>query len=320
MLFKKLLIVVCILSAHIISSYSQNRVVISDENNQEAHESAVLELISDDKGFLLPRMETDQRNLISDPAESLMIFNTETKCVETYISGEWLDFWCKPSALTGCEGVETGVTYNGYTYEVVEIGDQCWFAENLRTTEYNDGEPIALVEDSGDWHQMCSVTGDCDPFYCWYENDIDNRDDFGALYNQHVVFTEKLCPEGWIVPSDDDWKELEIFLGMSEIEADNIQWRGTNEGSKLAGDTSDNLWEDDVLIQNPEFDSSGFVGLPGGSRGSDGSFDDNVGDMGLWWSSDNGHFRRIDFDETRIWRLENVTRDAGMSVRCMREL
>ncbi len=300
---------------------SQNRVAISDKNDMEAHESAILELISDDKGFLLPRMETDQRNSISDPAESLMIFNTETKCIETYISGEWLDFWCLES-----EGFQCGDPFtddrDGYVYQTVEIGDQCWFAENLRATEFSDGTPITLAEDNEDWN-INYIDGEEESLYCWYNNDYNTYGEiYGALYNSYAARTSggNLCPEGWFVASDDDWKELEVYLGMSPVDADETGWRGSPVGSKLAGDTDDDLWEEGDLINHSDFNkNSDFFALPAGYRTDEGVFQ-NVGEDTGWWTSQWGHYRRINYDRTDVIRLTSLTPSYGFSVRCIKEV
>jgi len=85
--------------------------------------SAMLDIKSTSGGLLIPRMTTAQRNAISNPAQSLLIFNTTTKCFETYVDGQWNSIWCSP-----CEGI-TAVTYDGVTYNTVQIGNQCWLKE-----------------------------------------------------------------------------------------------------------------------------------------------------------------------------------------------
>jgi len=93
-------LLICVSFLYSVASFSQ--VSISDKIDQTADPSAVLELISDDKGFLLPRMNSSDRGSIDSPAESLMIFNTETKCIDIYIQGDWYEFWCK-SELIGSQ-------------------------------------------------------------------------------------------------------------------------------------------------------------------------------------------------------------------------
>jgi len=67
-----------------------------------------------------------------------------------------------------------------------------------------------------------------------YDNDPAYADTFGRVYFWKAL--SSVCPTGWHVPSDDEWKELEMYLGMSQVEADKDGWRGTDEGDKLKGD------------------------------------------------------------------------------------
>jgi uncharacterized protein (TIGR02145 family) len=213
-----------------------------------------------------------------------------------------------------CSGVST-VTYDGVTYNTVAIGSQCWFKENLRTTKYNDGTSITNVTDNDTWASTTSGA------YCCYDNNPSNCDTYGALYNWYAVETGKLCPSGWHVPTDDDFKTLEMYLGMTQAEADATLGRGTDQGSKLAGNAS--LWTDGALDQNVNFGTSGFSALPGGERSfSDGSFND-LGKYGNWWSSteytSSGVWRRfLYYDNATVFRF-NYVKSYGFSVRCLRD-
>nr|WP_321354722.1 FISUMP domain-containing protein [uncultured Draconibacterium sp.] len=91
---------------------------------------------------------------------------------------------------------------DGNSYKTIQIGDQIWMAENLKTTTYNDGTPISEISNDSLW----SI--DALGAYCWYENDSLNAEHNGALYNWYAVATEKLCPVGWHVPTEDEWLEL----------------------------------------------------------------------------------------------------------------
>ncbi|MBC8192252.1 MAG: fibronectin type III domain-containing protein, partial [FCB group bacterium] len=151
------------------------------------------------------------------------------------------------------------VDYDGNIYETIQIGDQVWMAENLRVTHYRDGTAIPNLTSDGDW--TSTSTG----AYCYYANNSVNGETYGALYNWYAVTDGRdIAPEGWHVPTDADWKELEMFLGMSQSEADATGYRGTNEGSKLAGNAG--LWTDGSLENNSGFGTSGFTALPGGYR------------------------------------------------------
>ena len=135
----------------------------------------------------------------------------------------------------GCEECGTGfvecgdaVGYQGYDYATVLIGGQCWFAENLRSELYGNGEAIPSGLSDSDWgstgegaiatygegNSTCttfSPLGDaCDE--AW------SLEEFGVLYNWHAVAdTRALCPSGWHVPSNDDWTELTDGLGGSLV-------------------------------------------------------------------------------------------------------
>ena len=98
------------------------------------------------------------------------------------------------------------ITYQGVDYKVVEINGKCWLAENLRTTSYRDGTAIANLTDSNEWAE------DEQGVYVCYYNLPQSCQDYGALYNWYAVNNEKgLCPEGWSVPTDEQWTETENY-------------------------------------------------------------------------------------------------------------
>jgi len=120
------------------------------------------------------------------------------------------------------------LSYNGYNYKTVKIGSQWWFAENLQTTQYNDGTSISNVTD---WFAWRTLTTDA---YCWYNNDAATyRNLYGALYNWYAVKTGKLCPSGWHVPSNDEWTILSDYLGGGNVAGGKLKETGTVEISNL---------------------------------------------------------------------------------------
>ena len=169
---------------------------------------------------------------------------------------------------------ETGTVTDtdGNVYQTVKIGSQWWMAENLRVTHYRNGDAIPNVTDNTEWSNL--TTG----AYCNYDNYANNADTFGSLYNWYAVSDSRnIAPEGWHVPSDDDWKTLEMYLGMSQSEADGIEWRGTDEGSKLKSTSG---WYSD----GNGTDDYGFSAPPGGIRFYDGHYG-KVGYEARFWSS-----------------------------------
>jgi uncharacterized protein (TIGR02145 family) len=274
--------------------------------------SAILELKSNERGFLITRLSTQQRDAIAAPAQALMIFNTTTKCLEIFVQG-WHSIWCHDDTTTVF--CESPVIYNGYSYTTIQIGNQCWFAENLRTTQYNNGSNIQNITDNAGWGNTTSGA------YCWYNNDYNTYGTvYGALYNWYAGATGNLCPVGWRVPTDNDWKTMEMYLGMSQSEADATGWRGTDQGKQIK----------DVSMNGSN--TSGFTAIAGGWRVP--TYFSSVNDIGayFWTSSENTsshawmrllHKPKYAFnDPDKIYRI-NSGQDGnklnGMSVRCVKD-
>lgn len=203
-------------------------------------------------------------------------------------------------------------------YETVWIGDQLWMAENLKVTQYNDGSEILTGFDGAEWWDLNETEIGA---YALYDDDPVNAETYGNLYNWYAVADERgICPAGWHVPTDDEFKELEIFLGMSEADANSTGWnRGTNEGSKLAG--SGHLWIDNDLEENFEFAESGFNAIPAGYR--DSSFDIGINSNAYFWSSEQSSTtsafgRWLSYTLSLIHRYDFNTR-SGYSVRCIQD-
>jgi len=219
------------------------------------------------------------------------------------------------SAGTGY-GEQTGFStsasdIDGNVYKTVIIGTQLWMQSDLKVTHLNTNQSIPDVMDDTTWVHYT------EPAYCWYDDDPSNGATFGALYNYYSVETGSLCPAGWHVPTDNEFKTLEIYLGMSESVVDLGGWRGTDQGTKLKSTTT---W----LFDGVNTNSSGFTALAGGYRyGRDGGYNDK-GIIGYWWSSTihwsdttRGVYRRLSRGETGVYR-EGVIKSGGKFVRCLK--
>ncbi|GAG63281.1 unnamed protein product, partial [marine sediment metagenome] len=170
--------------------------------------------------------------------------------------------------------------YDGNSYKTTKIGNQIWMAENLNSTRYADGTPLVSGTGAGD------ITGDyTTKYYFWYDDDsITYADTYGALYTWAAVMNgtsssdnnpsgvQGVCPDGWHLPSDTAWKELEMYLGMSQTDADNEGWRGTDEGGKLK-ETDTAHWDSP---NTGATNSSGFTALPSGYRDNSAGYN-NIG-------------------------------------------
>ncbi len=207
---------------------------------------------------------------------------------------------------------------DGNVYETVLIGDQCWMAENLKVTHYRDGTPIDHVTDDTEWAGLdVTETG----AYCAYDNDPTNIETYGLLYNWYAVDDPSdLAPEGWHVPTDEEWQELEIYLGMDPLEADGDGHRGTNEGSKMGGGYD--LWVSGDLRNNSAFGESGLYLLPAGYRRIIGTFN-GMSDYSHCWSSSSystplAWHRSLYYYGSGVVRAVNLT-SSGFSVRCVRD-
>jgi uncharacterized protein (TIGR02145 family) len=220
---------------------------------------------------------------------------------------------------------ETVTDVDGNIYEIVRAGDQLWLAENLRTTRYRDGTSIATGLDATDWGNATSGA------YAIYSHDLIDglgSDDevltaYGALYNWYAVLDPRgLCPEGWHVPSDQDWKQLELRLGMSPAAADATGLRGPGIGGMLKAARTEPDPHPRWDTPNPgATDQTGWSGLPSGIRTFHGSFD-FVGRAAYWWSSTAaaavGSTSRAVFSSNDLVQREASDRSTGSSVRCLR--
>lgn len=197
---------------------------------------------------------------------------------------------------------------DGNNYPVVKIGNQLWMAENLKTTKYNDGTNIPNVTDNLQWANLTSDS------YCWYDNNIDNKGTFGALYNGFAIRTNKLAPRGWHVAKLEEWEDLITFAG------------GNKEVRFKLRETGFTHWKNSPITGTNEY---GFSSLPGGLRLSyqPGLLDKDVGNFGnlfnqaMWWTgteanSDHTSYFWISDNETDLPRYGNHL-SVGSSVRCV---
>jgi uncharacterized protein (TIGR02145 family) len=188
-------------------------------------------------------------------------------------------------------------------YKTIQIGNQTWMAENLRTTRFNNGTVIPKVR--------------------WYDNNIGAyKNTYGALYDHYCVNTGDLCPTGWHVPTDEEWKELEMALGMTRAAADTsyldfdvygMGFRGTDQGTQLKAATGWSAWEGKLVLGT---NASGFSALPAGDTGWDGVYE-CIGLSTSFWCSGAPWARTLSTEQSKISRalyFEFI----GFSVRCIK--
>jgi len=218
------------------------------------------------------------------------------------------------------------LTYWDYAYATVLIGDQCWFAENLRTETYDNGDPLPSGLSDGDWTSTnvgaTAVYGEGNSNCTETSPVLDACDEgaslaaFGRLYNWFAVDDSRnLCPTQWHVPTDSDWMDLEVSSGMDPVDANNTGWRGTDEGLKLKSSTG---WNNGGNGQ----DGLGFNARPAGGRHPlEGRFL-AAGEGGYFWTStpdgSSAWIRRLKSDYSQIDRWPYNLRN-GYSVRCVKD-
>ena len=291
--------------------------VAVNTSGETADSSAILDIKSKEKGLLIPRMTTNEISFIQNPANGLIIYNTDEECLYIYVegTGKWKEvaldtgeitpFSCGDSFLDDRDNKE---------YATVKIGTQCWMQEPLDV-----GVKINHTQDPSD--------NDTIEKYC-VGNNTSNCDTYGALYQWSEMMlygategSQGICPSGWHIPSDEDWKKLEGFVdtqyGVGDPEWDLTGWRGLDAGGNLK-ESGTTHW---VSPNTGATNSSGFTALPVGLRYSDGSGFAPLGYGVLSWTSTpdgaNAYGRDINWEKATIKRGSYSTQN-GFSVRCLK--
>ena len=207
------------------------------------------------------------------------------------------------------------------SYATVLIGEQCWFAENLRSENYENGDAIPSNLSNSEWSSTFSgamtVFGEGGSTCNENSPDGDPCDaafslsEYGRLYNWYAVGDARgLCPNSWHVPSDEEWTVLTDHLGGASVAGGQMK---TTYG-----------WYDGGNGTN----SSGFSGLPGGYRADNATMFNSSGSHGYFWSSSpvgsNSWYRHLSYNvdyynNSPVYRENNHGRRAGFSIRCIQD-
>lgn len=223
--------------------------------------SAMLEIKSTSKGLLPPRLTRIERDAISNPPAGLLIYNTTNKSIDIYNGTVWGGltdkFECGSSQITDTDG---------NIYSTVQIGDQCWMAENLNTGVKKNISQVYTYDD-GIIEKFC------------YGDLISNCDNYGALYYWREMMNwgntagaQGICPEGWHIPTDEEWCTLSIFTDPT-VDCSSTSFSGTDVGIKLKASP-------------PGFNgtnTTGFAALPAGCASWPGFIGLNTGSY--FWTS-----------------------------------
>jgi uncharacterized protein (TIGR02145 family) len=187
---------------------------------------------------------------------------------------------------------------NYTTFKDVKIGTQVWMDKNLDVTTFRNGDPIPEAKTNEEWQRLR-------PAWCYYNNDPKNGEKYGKLYNWYAVNDARgLAPQGYHIPTHTEWTTLTTYLGGEKV-----------AGTKMKSTSG---WYENHNGTN----SSGFNGLPGGSRSYDGTFY-FIGKLGLWWSSteystDFAWYRYLFYDYGNV-SSSYFSKGIGFYVRCLRD-
>ena len=196
---------------------------------------------------------------------------------------------------------------DGNLYHVIRIGNQSWLQENLRVTKYRNGDVIPVVATDAQWKNQTAGA------LCNYDNTAANGTIYGKLYNYFALTNPHgLCPTGWHVPSDGEWKTLGTILGGDAVAGGKLKSTGTIEQGT-------GLW---YAPNTGATNSSWFTGLPGGYRINYGTYY-SIGNVGYFWSTSdtasvNAWNYVLDANNNELLRNYNLMTN-GFSVRCCKD-
>lgn len=207
--------------------------------------------------------------------------------------------------ILGWNGCKQGAEKdnNNNVFKTIKIGDQVWMAENLKTDKFRNGDLILEAKSENDWINACNKKV---PAWCFYENDPQNGEKYGKLYNKYAVMDKRgLAPLNWRIPSWDDWSDLTVHILGGECAA----------SSKIK---SVNGWK-----YGNGSNSSGFSAMPAGYRIEGGKYS-SIGEDARWWTSTEcdssqrivGWF--LDPDCVEILCSGSNTLMEGYSLRCIK--
>jgi len=281
----------------------------------EPEESALLDLNSKSEGFLPPRMSDVERDAISNPVAGLVLWCNNCGALgelQVYNGTAWVNMVGAAAANFEC-GISKITDDDGNIYSTDLIGSQCWMSENL-----NVGNRIDGSEEMADNNIIEK--------YC-YENLENNCVVFGGLYQWDEIMQyetiqglQGICPAGWHIPADEEWKQLEGYADTQynypDPEWDGADlWRGFNAGLHLKSTVGWNSGGDGTNLY-------GFWALPGGYRSSDGFFQ-AVYSSCKWWSSTETSvgkaWQRGFISAQNSSYRGDAYKTAGFSVRCLRD-
>lgn len=257
---------------------------------------AALDITSITNGFLPPRMTYAQRNAIVNPVAGLIVYYTD--CGTN--GGE-------PQYFNGTSWFNLNGNIATSNLPSITNCNQVWTTQNLSVNRYKNGDTIPNVTNTIEWRSL--TTG----AWCWYNNDSVNYSQYGKLYNWYAVNDPRgLAPTGWHIASDAEWNKLIKCIEPLADTTCQSCYQSTTAGGAIK-ETGTLHW---LSPNTGATNSTGFAGLPGGSRNDVGTFG-NIGNVGYWWTSTKNNSawnRSVDYNYAGVFR-SNGSKTNGFSVR-----
>jgi uncharacterized protein (TIGR02145 family) len=215
---------------------------------------------------------------------------------------------------------QTVTDINGNIYNTVTIGTQVWMKENLKTSNYSNGDLIGTTTPAS-----LDVSGESTPKYQWaYNGEESTVATYGRLYTWYAITDSRnVCPAGWHVPADGEWTTLTDYLTNNGY---GYEGSGSDVAKSMAATSG---WTTDPTVGNVGNDqasnnSSGFTAISSGYRDYYGVFSFNGNNTGYWWSSTayssaNAYYRTISYMNADVFRF-GTYKKLAYSVRCLKDL
>jgi uncharacterized protein (TIGR02145 family) len=213
----------------------------------------------------------------------------------------------------------TTTDIDGNVYKTINIGNQTWMAENLKTTKYSDGTEIPYITSFDSW-QLRNT-----PAFCWPNNEIANKETYGALYNWFTVNTGKLAPNGWHIATIDDWITLKTYL------SNNNYYFGNNTSNIAKSLASSFGWNNSTVAGSIGNDMSVnnrslFNAVPSGTRDARRNFTP-LGFMAIWWTPNISYATTasyaynlsLTYDQSSLSVWDTSVPQYGYAVRCVKD-
>ena len=218
-----------------------------------------------------------------------------------------------------CPETPSVTDIDGNTYNTVQIGGQCWMVENLKTSTYKNGDPIPYIYSDNNW------TNDTIGAFVWHEHDTLSNDIYGSFYNWYAAVNPAgICPEGWHIPSYEEWMEMVDFIGGSLSPNGNKLKSCRQEFSPLGGGCA--VFDDPKWTWNGIHfgtDDYGFAAYPAGSRHHTGLFI-NKDNAAQYWTSTIQHPNSVFSWSVNLYKDEGFImfstdlKERGYCIRCLK--